>query len=342
MATASTHGKNVRPSPAFATFMWQEALFEWGIPALLGAGIAVVALLSLLDEIALTTGVTALGILLLLLVIFFPLKLALSAAVEPRSKAFILGFSLVWIGITCAQLYFAIFVGSLAGGGSLAANGAALTLPLGGQGTIYDVVVEGNFAASAGDVGREAGYVLSLEKDGQKIQEFTGVFSERSVRQRLGRRGSTTTHQLHNHVLHRFVSPGEGTYQLTAVRTDPQLAPTLAVSLYRDTYPEKTFWLLSALLLIGAYTSEVLLAGQEVPLVLVTAITLIFVITFRNLGVPPHSYRDLVGAAMVAAIAGPLGGWIFRIVADVIAKSLGFSRLKPATAPAGKGKGPKR
>jgi hypothetical protein len=114
------------------------------------------------------------------------------------------------------------------------------------------------------------------------------------------------------------------------------------VSLYRDTYPEKTFWLLSVLLLIGAYIGEVMLAGQEVPLVLVTVVALIFVLTFRNLGVPPHSYRDLIGAAMIAAIAGPLGGWIFRVIADAIGKSLGFSRPKPATVAGGKGKGAKR
>jgi hypothetical protein len=338
MATASTHGKNVRPSSSFSMFMWQEALFDWGIPLLLGAGIAVVALLSLLDEIASTTGVTALGSLLLLLLIFFPLKTALSGTVEPRLKTFILGFSVAWIGITCAQVYFAIFVGSLVGGGSVAAGGTAMTLSLGEQGTIYDLVVEGNFAAAAGDVGREAGYTLALEQDGKKIQEFTGVFSERSVRQRLGRRGSTTSHQLHTHVLHSLVSPGEGTYQLTAVRTDPQLTPTLSVFLYRDTYPEKTFWLLNVLLLIGAYIGEVLLAGKEVPLVLVTSIALIFVLTFRNLGVPPHTYRDLIGAAMIAAIAGPLGGWIFRVVADTLGKSFGFSRFKPVTISGGKGK----
>jgi hypothetical protein len=338
MATASTRGKNVRPSSPFPMLMWKGALFDWGIPVLLGGGIAVVALLAILSEVAPTTGVTALGCLLLLLIVFFPLKIALSGASEPRLKALALGFSLVWIAITCAQLYFAIFVGSLAGGGSVATNGVAIALPLGEQGTIYDLVVEGNFAAAAGDVGREAGYTLSLEKDGQKIQEFAGVFSERSVRQRLGRRGSTTSHQLHNHVLHPVVSPGEGTYQLTAVRIDPQLTPTLSVSLYRDTYPEKTFWLLNVLLLIGAYVGEVLLAGREVPLVLVTTIALIFVLTFRNLGVPPHSYRDLVGAAMIAAIAGPLGGWIFRVVADAIGKSFGFSRPKPATVVGGKGK----
>lgn len=338
MATASTRGKNVRPSPMFPTFVWQEALFDWGIPSLLGGGIAVVALLGILNEIATTTGVPLLGFLLLLLVLFFPLKLALSGTVEPRLKAFILGFAVVWVGITCAQVYFAVFVGSLAGDGSVAAGGAAMALPLGEQGTPYDLVVEGNFASAAGDVGREAGYTLALEQDGKKIQEFTGVFSERSVRQRLGRRGSTTSHQLHNHVLHSFVSPGEGTYQLTAVRIDPQLTPALSVSLYRDTYPKKIFRLLSVLLLIGAYVGEVLLAGKEVPLVLVTAVALVFVLTFRNIGVPPHSYRDLVGAAMIAAIVGPLGGWIFRVVADVVGKSFGFSRPKPAAVSGGKGK----
>src|SRR5262249_56191153 len=105
MATASTRGKNVRPSPMFPTFVWQEALFDWGIPSLLGGGIAVVALLGILNEIATTTGVPLLGFLLLLLLIFFPLKLALSGTVEPRPQAFILPLAVVSLAITSAQVH---------------------------------------------------------------------------------------------------------------------------------------------------------------------------------------------------------------------------------------------
>jgi hypothetical protein len=49
-----------------------------------------------------------------------------------------------------------------------------------------------------------------------------------------------------------------------------------------------------------------------------------------------------VGAVMIAALVGPLGGWIFRVIADLIGKGLGFSRPKLATGPGGKGKGTKR
>jgi len=132
--------------------------------------------------------------------------------------------------------------------------------------------------------------------------------------------------------------PGEGTYQLTVTQVDPQLSPTLYVSLYRDIYPEKTFWALSFLLLIGAYIGEVLLAGKEIPLVLVTAVALVFVLTFRNLGVPPHSYRDLVGAVMVAGIVGPFAGWLFRVIADLINKRLGLSPSRPVSAARASGK----
>ena len=338
MATVSTRGKSPRPSQPLLMLLWQEALLDWGIPTLLGAAIAIVALLAILDQVAPTAGVLALGFLLLLLVVFFPVKVALTGAIESRLKALTLGFSLAWIGITYAQLYFAVFVGSLVTGGAVAADGTAMALPLDQQGTAYDLVVEGSFTAATGEVGREAGYNLSLEKDEQKIQDFIGVFSEHWARQRLGRRGSTTSHQLHNHSLHRLVSPGEGTYRLTATRVDPQLTPALSVSLYRDIYPEKTFWLLSVLLLLGAYVGEVLLVEKEVPFVLVTVAALVFVLTFRNLGVPPHGYRDLVGAVMIAAIVGPLGAWLFRAVADMVSKSLGFSRPKPALAAKGKGK----
>jgi hypothetical protein len=283
-----------------------------------------------------------LGVSLLLLLVFFPLKTALSSGSETRLKMLVAGFGLALIAVTCVQLYFAIFVGESIVSGVVAIDGEAVKLSLDQVGTAYELVVEGSFATVAGQVGREAGYALALEKDGQRIQEFAGVFSERWGRQRLGRRGSTTTHQVHNHGLYAFTSPGEGVYQLAATRIDPQLSPALSVFLYRDTYPEKTFWLLSALLLIGAYVMEVLFVTREIPFVLVTAAALAFVLTFRNLGVPPHNYQDLVGAVMIAALVGPLGGWIFRVIADLIGKGLGFSRPKLATGPGGKGKGTKR
>lgn len=69
-----------------------------------------------------------------------------------------------------------------------------------------------------------------------------------------------------------------------------------------------------------------------------TAVALVFILTFRNLGVPPHSYRDLVGAAMVAAIVGPLGGWLFRVIADMMGKSLGFSPSRLVSTARGKEK----
>jgi hypothetical protein len=321
---------------------WQRVLLDWGIPILLGGTLAVVTLLVFLNQVAPAPSILILGVSLLLLVVFFPLKTALSDGVEARLKMLVIGFGLAVIVVTCVQLYFAIFVGEAIISGAVAVDGEALKMPLNELGTAYELVVEGSFAAAAGQVGRESSYVLTLEKDGQKIQEFSGVFSERWGRQRLGRRGSTTTHQLHNHSLHVFTSPGEGVYELAATRVDPQLSPALSVFLYRDTYPEKTFWFLSALLLIGAYVVEVLFATREIPFVLVTTAVLVFVVTFRNLGVPPHNYQDLVGAVMIAAIVGPLGGWIFRVIADLVGKSLGFSRPQPVVSGGGKGKGTKR
>jgi len=342
MPTASTRSKNARSTQSMMRIPWHPVLLDWGIPIFLGCTLAVVTILVFLNWITPAPGILALGISLLLLVVFFPLKAALSGGVEARLKMLVVGFGLALIVVTCAQLYFAIFVGESIASGAVAADGEAIKISLEQLGTAYELVVEGSFATAAGQVGREAGYALALEKDGQKIQEFTGVFSERWGRQRLGRRGSTTTHQIHNHVLHMFTSPGEGAYQLAATRVDPQLSSALSVFLYRDTYPEKTFWLLSALLLVCAYVVEVLFLAKEIPFVLVTAAALAFVLTFRNLGVPPHNYQDLVGAVMVAALVGPLGGWIFRVVADLVGRSFGFSRPKPVVSPGGKGKGTKR
>jgi hypothetical protein len=342
MATASTRGKNVRTSPQVTLLLWRDALLSWGIPLFLVGALVVIALLGAFAQIAQSTGVSTLGCLLLLLVGFFLFKPLLTGAVEPRLRTMTWVLALAWVVISGVQLYFAVFVGQEIMSSAVTADSGGIALPLGAQGTVYDLVIEGNFTTAAGEVGREASYSLSVEKNGQKIQELAGLFSEHWSRQRLGRRGSTLNRRLHNHDLKTLVSPGAGTYQLTVIRIDPQLTPTLHVSLYRDTYPEKTFWLLSALLLLGAYIGEVWHAGKEAPLVLGTAAALAFVLTFRNLGVPPHSYQDLIGALMVAALVGPLAGWIFRVVADTASRSLGFSRHTLTSVSAGKEKGTKK
>jgi hypothetical protein len=105
MATASTHGKNVRSAQAATPLLWQDALLSWGIPTLLGGAIVIIALLAVIDEIAPSTGVTALGF-LLLLVMFFPLRAVLAEAIEPHQKTLMLGLSLLWIVITCTQRKF--------------------------------------------------------------------------------------------------------------------------------------------------------------------------------------------------------------------------------------------
>jgi hypothetical protein len=337
MATASTRGKNPRSAQPVTLLLWQDALVEWVIPVILISALVTVSLLGAFEQIPHTTGVLTLGCLLLLLVAFLLFKPLLMEVTATQLKALTWAFAAVWVLVTCIQLYAAIFVGEEIGQGGISTEGAGLDLTLGAPGTVYDLVVEGNFANASGEGGRAGGYLLLLTKDGQKVQEFSGTFTETTARQRLGRRGSTVTHRLHNHVLQPLVSPGEGAYHLTLTRIDPQLSPTLQVALYRDTYPEKTFWLLSVLLLIGAYIGEIWYAAAEPPLVLVTAAAVTFVLTFRHLGVPPHTYQDIIGAFMVAAILGPIIGWIFHVVADIIAKKLGYTRLNPVSAVGGKG-----
>lgn len=338
MATASTRGKNSRTSPPLSWLLWQEAFLEWGIPVTLIGALICFALLGAFEQIAQTTGVLALGSLLLLLACFFLFKPILANTIETKLKSFAWGLACVWLAITCTQFYFSIFVGQEITSGALAKDSSSIELPLGAQGTIYDLIIEGNFSTAAGQGGREGGYTLLLEKDGQKFQEFTGNFSETLARQRLGRRGSTMTHRLHNHVLHSLISPGEGTYRLTVVQIGPQLTPTLHASLYRDVYPQKTFWLLDVLLLIGAYIGEIWQITLEIPLILVTAAALAFVVTFHHIGVPPHSYQDIIGAFLIAALAGPVIGWLFRSFLERIASVARFSRSQKSVSSGGRRK----
>lgn len=336
MATASSRSKTARPTQSVRLFLWRDALFSWGIPLLLVGAMGIIAFLGGFDEIAQSTGIVALGWISLLILLFFLLQSALATG-DTRLRTWAFAFGLAWIAITWTQVYFTVFVGQQVFTGAVGMDGTT-ALSLEAPGTVYDLVVEGNFITTPGGVGREAGYGLSLEQDGQPIQSFTGVLSEHWGRQRLGRRGSASVRQLHNHGLHRFQSPGEGTYQLKATRIDGQLTPTLTVTLYRDTYPQKTFWVLNLLLLVGAYLLEVLYLGKDAGFVLATAGALAFVLIFPHLGVPPHTYQNLIGAVMIAALAGPLGGWLFRTLADVVWKTFGFSKAEAIGVARGKEK----
>lgn len=324
MAAASTHRKKVRTVQSVRWLLWQEALLNWGIPLLLGGVIAVVAALGALEVVAQTTGLATLGWLLLLLVAFLTFRAALIGTVPFNRWALTLGVSLIWLGITCTQLYFVLFVGQEIATGIIGPERAETAFLLGQTGTVYDLVIAGSFVPLSGAVGSEGGYRLSLEREGQVVQTLNGAFSEHWVRRRLGRRGSTTSLELHNHVLHRVQSAGEGMYQLKFIRIDPQLQPTLQMTLYRDIYPQKTFWVIDALLFLGAYLYEIVQAGREIPLVLVTATTLATLLIFHNLAIPPPSYRHLIGAVMIAGLVGPLGGWTFRLVADAVCRRLGY------------------
>lgn len=323
MATISTR-RGKRPAQSLVWLLWQEAFFGWGLPAILIGGIVCFALLGAFEQIAQTTGVLTIGGLLLVLICFFLFKPLLTNPFETKFKLFAWGLTLFWLAITCVQFYSSIFVGRQIMSSSITKDSNGLELSLGKLGTVYDLVIEGNFPTATGQEKREGGYTLFLEKDGQKLQEFTGNFSDTPSRQRLGRRGSTTTHRLHNQNLHPLISPGEGSYRLTVARIDPQLTPTIQASLYRDAYPQKTFWLLNVLLLIGAYIGETWQATLDIPLVLVTTSALTFVVTFHNIGVPPHSYQDIIGAFLIAALAGPLIGWLFRFLTGMIVKRGGI------------------
>lgn len=328
MATASIQRKPLHPRRSLTWFLWQEALLSWGIPLLLIGAMAVVAILGFFDLIEQVIGVATLGWLLLLVVAFFTFRAALTGVPQSRLKTWTVGLGLIWVTLTMLQFSSTIFARQRVSTETVGPETTA-TLTLERAGTAYDLVVEGTFVPMAGETARQAGYQLVLEKDGTPIQTLTGTFSEQWVRQRLGRRGSTQSLQVHNHVLHHLQNGVGGTYRLKLVSLDPQLQPPLQISLYRNTYPQKTFWLLDAVLLLGAYLLETLAAVQEVPLLLITATTLAFLMIFQNIEIPPPSYRHFIGAAMIAIIVGPLSGWGLRLVANSVRRGLSWRRRRP-------------
>ena len=342
MATTLPSGKGTRSASFLSFLLWREALVSWGIPLILVGTIGVFAVLGGFAAIAQSTGVLAIGCLVLVLLLFFLLRALLTDTAEPRLRTWVPILGVGWLAITCGQLYFAVFVGHQVFTGSVTTEGESTPFSLEAQGTPYELVVAGNFVPGQPGSAREAGYSVLLEKEEKAVQEFTGVLSEHWGRQRVGRRATAPVRQLHDHALHPFVSPGEGSYVLKAGHIDAQLSQPLTVFLYRDTFPQKTFWVLSALLLLGAYGLETVIGKKEQGFLLGTATAVAFVLIFPYSGAPPHTYQNLIGAAMIAVFLGPIGGWIFRMVADAIWKRVSRTGKIPSTPPGGKEKNKKR
>lgn len=342
MATMSSSGKGTRPASSLSFLFWREAFVSWGIPLVLVGAIGVFAILGGFDAVAQSTGVLAIGCLALVLLLFFLLRALLTTTAEPRLRIWALALGVGWLAITCSQLYFAVFVGRQMFAGSVTTEGESTPFSLEAQGTPYDLVVAGNFVQGQPGSAREAGYSVLLEQEGKTVQEFTGVLSEHWGRQRVGRRATAPVRQLHDHALHPFVSPGEGNFSLKAGRIDAQLSQPLTVILYRDTFPQRTLWVLSALLLLGAYGLETITGKKEQGFLLGTAAAVVFVLIFPFSGAPPHTYQNLIGAAMIAVFLGPVAGWIFRMVADAIWKNTRRISKTSAAHSGGKEKDKKR
>lgn len=318
---AKTSGsENMNPS---SNNLLLDALLNWGVPLSIAGGIGVFALLVALDWIAPFTAIGAVSGLLLALIVYFPLRKELLGPSAARARYLVAIFAIAWIGIVWAQFYFAIFLGREMLTASLAYGGPGVAIGLEGRGRAYDLVVQGTLAPVSGQVAREAIYRLALEKDGEKVEEFEGTFAERWSRQRLGRRGTTSVHQLYNRGLHRFRSRGPGTYRLRIVSVSPELAPTLNVALYRKDYPQITLGVLSGLLLIGAYLLEIF-REQNPPFLLPTSFALVFAFTLRHIGVPSHGYQDLIGAGLIALVTGPAAGALLRSAANFSLRHLGL------------------
>ena len=342
MATTLSSGRGSHPAASLSFLLWQEALISWGIPLILIGTIGVFAVLGGLAVISQSTGILAIGCLVLVLLLFFLLRGLLTSTADPRLRTWVPILSVGWLAITCAQLYFAVFVGHQIFTGSVTTEGESASFSLETQGTPYELVVAGNFVEGQPGSAREASYSVLLEKEGKPVQEFTGVLSEHWGRQRVGRRATAPVRQLHDHALHPFISPGEGNYVLKAGHIDAQLSQPLTVFLYHDTFPQKTFWMLSAMLLLGAYILETVIGKKEQGFLLGTAGAVAFVLIFPYSGTPPHTYQNLIGAAMIAVFLGPLGGWIFRLVADVIWKKMSRKNKTSAAPLGGKEKNKKR
>jgi hypothetical protein len=181
----------------------------------------------------------------------------------------------------------------------------------------YEVTASGRFKqAGAGDA--EASYTLKAEGGGGS-DEVSGLLKRALMRVRTSRRGGTsTTVTEHTEQTHRIPHVRGPEITLSAEGIDEQLEDGLHLSL-RPGGPEPLiFIVLAALAVALALGFDARLVDgrskEKTYLAAAAGVSLVFSIAFPQDATPHSLVRPAVGALVLGALTGGLGGWLLGML----------------------------
>jgi len=307
---APAKGKPRPPAPSTFTLLAGDALSAWAIPGGATLVIVVAAALSALELVGTNVALAAAVFAALVLLAYVGERPLLEANVTPRDRALGAALAVVWLVACYVPFHTRIFPGTpLVDGTELSASGTGLplTIPAAGHRAI-DLVLAGQLDANpSGGTALPVQYSITVEGDGVPPRVVDGRFEDQLKTQRLGRRGTTTVHQLHQADVRVLGNPGGGDLRITRLVLTPDNAHPIAVTAYVHPLPGVIVLTLAGLVLVGAVVAFDRLGplGEaDGAFTLATAATLGSAIVFWTSNTVTPDFRTLIGSAI---FGGPLG-----------------------------------
>lgn len=306
----SPAGPKTRPGgTAVSALLAFDAVRDWIVPVGAGLAIVVCAGLTASGLMPAPTGLAAIIVASLLLLLYIGLRPVLVGE-KREGRALAASVAALWLVACYLPFHLRLFPGTpLVEAAQLSSSGAGLPLsiPAGGHGRI-DLLLEGHLApGTAGGAALPVHYQLTLE-DGQGTKRVVdGTFEDKLGTRRLGRRGTAVVHQTHTSELRVIPNATGQDLRVTEITLDPPSAQPILLTAFAHPLPGPfVLVLVAAALLAGVVAFDRLgpVGETDGALTLSTAAVLGAAVIFWTSNAVHPDVSSIVGAAI---FGGPLG-----------------------------------
>ncbi len=290
-----------------------DAIRSWVIPAVaIVAGLVTYVLFSV-DLVEESFAVTTVGTLALLAVLFYGLRGFTEGPLARQLAAALAAFAILWSVTTFYPFYRAVNPGTPLFSADLKHNGPAVTLPLHGKPSHYNMIIQGHFLPTEGQANRTATYRIAVGHEGSSERVLEGTFSQEWGTQRVGAgRRSSMVPVMHQTTQALAPLDDPDGNDLTAKLTDlsPGVRDSVTVRIYAESIPKAVLIALGVLAILAAVLIDAWRpkGASEGLMATLTMATLLSVIVFRVSAVATPGFPQLVVAALSGTFVGAIAG----------------------------------
>ena len=292
--------------PSIEKLLIGDALRSWVPPTVSVVVLCVMMLLDAMelvpDRVAAAVGVVA----LLLLGAFLIVSPLLADDADTQvSPALAVAAGVLWIAILAYPFEARLFTGAPLGHVALDPSAKGSTIVPAGAASEADVVVEARLPLASDRRDRTVHYDVDLVDDGGAHARVEGELGDSWRMRRMGRRGTAPSHLEHLSES-QVVAIGSGALHLADVTLVGEPGATAVATAYPHRLPPTAvLYGLAIVLCIGALTLDRWWNPRATATAtMITTAACAAALVFATSGAGHPGVRDMIGAALVGAIAG--------------------------------------